>query len=141
MTYGADSIVGEAKIVIWQDPRNRVCIAIGDGQPVSLTRDGAKFMHNMMLKACQVAVQKADAGDVTCATVWEQGPFRVGYDTRSRFHNKKTREQGPRVPMLSLSIHGVDAVIHAGDGAAVAHRLGRYAARPYVRKTVTHDGV
>ena len=141
MSYGAANVPAESQVAIWQDPRNRVCVAVGAGQPVSLDRDSARVLHAFILKAARKAVDAADNGDVTVKTIWQEGPHRVGIDTRERFKNKRTLERGPRRPLVEIVVHGESVTLHAGEAAAAAHRLGRYAVRPYVRKTSKHDGI
>ena len=141
MSYGAANIPAKSPVAIWQDPRNRVCVAVGDGQPVSLDRDSARILHAFILKAARMAVEAGTNGDVTVATIWQEGPHRLGIDTRKRFKNQRTGERGPRCPLVELVVHGESVALHAGEAAAAAHRLGRYAVRPYVRKTNKHDGI
>ena len=141
MSYGAANVHAKSRVVVWQDPRDRVCVAVGDGQPVSLDRDSARILHAFILKAARMAVDAGDNGDVTVATIWQEGPHSLGIDTRKRFKNQRTGERGPRCPLVELVVHGETATLHAGEAAAAAHRLGRYAARPYIRKTDNHDGI
>ena len=141
MSYGAANVPTKSHVAIWQDPRDRVCVAVGDGQPVSLDRDSARILHAFILKAARMAVDAGDAGDVTVATIWKDGPHSVGIDTRERHKNQRTLERGPRRPIVEIVVHGEAVALHAGDAAAAAHRLGRYAVRPYVRKTSKHDGI
>lgn len=142
MTYGADSVQSETRVAIWQDPRDRVCIAVGDGQPLSLDRDSARILPEIILGAADAAVDAVENGNVTVATLWQEGPaLRVGINTRERYTNRRTGAEGPRAPLVELSVRGVELSMHAADAAATAHRLGRYAVRPYVRKTHDHDGV
>ena len=141
MSYGAANVPAESQVAIWQDPRNRVCVAVGAGQPVSLDRDSARVLHAFILKAARKAVDAADNGNVTVKTIWQDGPHRVGIDTRERFKNQRTLERGPRRPLVEIVVHGESVTLHAGEAAAAAHRLGRYAVRPYVRKTSKHDGI
>ena len=141
MSYGAANVPTKSQVAIWQDPRNRVCVAVGDGQPVSLDRDSARILHAFILKAARRAVDASDNGDVTVETIWQEGPHRLSIDTRGRFKNQRTGERGPRCPIVEIVVHGEAAALHAGEAAAAAHRLGRYAVRPYVRKTSKHDGI
>ena len=141
MSYGAANIPAESQVAIWQDPRNRVCVAVGAGQPISLDRDSARVLHAFILKAARKAVDAADNGDVTVETIWQEGPHRLGIDTRGRFKNQRTGERGPRRPIVEIVVHGESVALHAGEAAAAAHRLGRYAVRPYIRKTDKHDGI
>lgn len=141
MSYGAANVPAKSQVAIWQDPRNRVCVAVGAGQPVSLDRDSARTLHEFILKAARMAVDACDNGDVTVATIWQEGPHRVGIDTRTRYENKHTGEPGPRRPIVEIVVNGEAVALHAGEAAAAAHRLGRYAARPYIRKTNKHDGI
>ena len=141
MSYGAANVPAESQVAIWQDPRDRVCVAVGAGQPVSLDRDSARTLHAFILKAARLAVEASDIGDVTVATIWQEGPHSVGIDTRERFKNLRTGEPGPRRPLVEIVVHGESVTLHAGEAAATAHRLGRYAVRPYVRKTNKHDGI
>ena len=141
MSYGAANVPAKSQVAIWQDPRNRVCVAVGDGQPVSLDRDSARILHAFILKAARRAVDASDNGDVTVETIWQEGPHRLSIDTRGRFKNQRTGERGPRCPIVEIVVHGEAAALHAGEAAAAAHRLGRYAVRPYVRKTSKHDGI
>ena len=141
MSYGAANVPAKSQVAIWQDPRDRVCVAVGDGQPVSLDRDSARILHAFILKAARRAVDASDNGDVTVETIWQEGPHRLGIDTRGRFKNQRTGERGPRCPIVEIVVHGEAAALHAGEAAAAAHRLGRYAVRPYIRKTSKHDGI
>ena len=141
MSYGAANVPAKSQVAIWQDPRHRVCVAVGDGQPVSLDRDSARILHAFILKAARLAVDAAANGNVTVETIWQEGPHRVGIDTRGRFKNQRTGERGPRCPIVEIVVHGESVTLHAGEAAAAAHRLGRYAVRPYVRKTSKHDGI
>ena len=141
MSYGAANVPAESQVAIWQDPRNRVCVAVGDGQPVSLDRDSARILHAFILKAARKAVDASDNGDVTVETIWQEGPHRLSIDTRGRFKNQRTGERGPRCPIVEIVVHGESVALHAGEAAAAAHRLGRYAVRPYIRKTNKHDGI
>lgn len=141
MTYGADSVHSDKAVAIWQDPRDRVCIAVGDGQPLSLDRDSARILPEIILKAASRAVEAVESGRVTVETLWQEGSFRVGIDTRGRYTNRRTGKPGPRVPLVEIAIRGAGVSLHPADASATAHRLGRYAVRPYVRKTHEHDGV
>ena len=141
MSYGAANVPAKSQVAIWQDPRDRVCVAVGDGQPVSLDRDSARILHAFILKAARLAVDASDNGNVTVETIWQEGPHSLGIDTRGRFKNQRTGERGPRCPIVEIVVHGKGAELHAGEAAAAAHRLGRYAVRPYVRKTSNHDGI
>lgn len=141
MSYGAANVHAKSQVAIWQDPRDRVCVAVGAGQPVSLDRESARTLHEFILKAARMAVDACDNGNVTVATIWQEGPHRVGIDTRTRYENLRTGERGPRCPLVELVVHGEAVALHAGEAAAAAHRLGRYAVRPYVRKTSKHDGI
>ena len=141
MSYGAANVPAESQVAIWQDPRNRVCVAVGAGQPVSLDRDSARILHAFILTAARMAVDAADNGNVTVETIWQEGPHSLSIDTRERFKNQRTLERGPRRPIVELVVHGESVTLHAGEAAAAAHRLGRYAVRPYVRKTNNHDGI
>ena len=141
MSYGAGNVPTKSQVAIWQDPRDRVCVAVGDGQPVSLDRDSARILHAFILKAARLAVDAGANGNVTVETIWQEGPHRLGIDTRERFKNQRTGERGPRRPLVEIVVHGESVTLHAGEAAAAAHRLGRYAVRPYIRKTSKHDGI
>ena len=141
MSYGAGNVPAKSRVTIWQDPRDRVCVAVGNGQPMSLDRDSARILHAFILKAARKAVDAADNGDVTVETIWQEGPHRLSIDTRKRYKNQRTGERGPRCPLVEIVVHGETASLHAGEAAAAAHRLGRYAVRPYIRKTNKHDGI
>ena len=54
-------------VTVWQDPRDLVCIAAGDGQPVSLTRDEARELHNVILAPCASANADLAANETGCA--------------------------------------------------------------------------
>lgn len=141
MSYGAANVPAKSQVAIWQDPRDRVCVAVGAGQPVSLDRESARILHAFILKAARMAVDAGANGNVTVETIWQEGPHRLSIDTRERFKNLRTGERGPRCPLVELVVHGEAVALHAGEAAATAHRLGRYAVRPYVRKTSKHDGI
>lgn len=127
-------------VTVWQDPRDLVCIAVGDGQPISLTRDEARGLHTVILRACEEANADLEAdAPARAVTVWQGAGLAVGIDTSKRFVNKATKAVGARLAFISISVRGVHADIPAADAAATAHKIGRYAVRPYVRKTVEVD--
>lgn len=127
-------------VTVWQDPRDLVCIAVGDGQPVSLTRDEARELHNVILAACQAANADLAANETGCAvTVWQGPDLEVGIDTTRRYVNKATKAVGKRRAFVSITIHDVAAYLIPADAAGTALKIGRYAVRAYVRKTVELD--
>lgn len=135
-------------VSVWQDPRDRVCIAVGDGQPISLTRDEAGELHKVILGTCEAANADIEAdAPPRAVTLWQGPGFAVGIDTSKRFVNKTTKAMGRRLALVTITIRGVNADLSTTDAAATAHKIGRYAVRPYVRKTVEvdftngHDGV
>lgn len=137
-----------AAVAVWQDPRDRVCIAIGGGHPVSLDRTAARELCEELVRASKRATADAAQGKARRATVYARSDATVKvYTDTSRSYVHKRRDlkakapAGP-MPMVVLEVQGEQTTQHAMDAAATAHKIGRYATRPYVRKVQgVHDGV
>lgn len=127
-------------VAVWQDPRDLVCVAVGDGQPVALTRDEAHELHRVILAACEAANADLAANETGCAvTVWQGPDLAVGIDTTRRAVIKKTGAVGRRLTLVSITVRGVTTDLHPADAAGAALKIGRYAVRAYVRKTIELD--
>ena len=130
----------QSAVAVWQDPRDLVCVAVGDGQPVALTRDEARELHHVILAACESANADLAANETGCAvTVWQGTDLAVGIDTTRRHVIKKTKAVGRRLALVSITVRGVTTDLHPADAAATALKIGRYAVRAYVRKTIELD--
>ena len=126
-------------VVVWQDPRDRVCVAVKDGQPISLSRTEARDLSETIERAANLARERVAQGILTCFHVAVEPRIRTGVDTRQRGVDK---DGNPRhIPLVTLEVRGETAICRTAAAAAIASKIARYAARPYVRKTATHDGV